>query len=90
MIILLQYGDSTAVIWDISTERILSMLRGHENNINTAKFSLDDKIITAYDDKIAQIWNIPDPQELIDKALDIEWIQIAARRQKTVLFGVIT
>lgn len=83
MIILLHYGDSTAVIWDISTERILSMLRRYENNINTAK-------ITAYDDKIAQIWNIPDPQELIDKALDIEWIQIAARRQKTVLFGVIT
>ncbi|NET56202.1 MAG: hypothetical protein F6K47_08495 [Symploca sp. SIO2E6] len=50
--------DDTVFVWDLSG-RLVAELKGHQGDVNDAKFSKNGKyILTASDDKTAHIWNL--------------------------------
>ncbi|NEP10233.1 MAG: hypothetical protein F6K14_08440 [Symploca sp. SIO2C1] len=50
--------DDTVFVWDLSG-RLVAELKGHQGDVNDAKFSKNGQyILTASDDKTAHIWNL--------------------------------
>jgi WD40 repeat protein len=58
-------GDGTALIWDVSTGKIIGVFRGHEAPIASAGFSPDGtRIVTASWDTTARIWDVSTGEEI--------------------------
>jgi WD40 repeat protein len=51
-------------IWDIATERILSIFEGHRDEISTLDFSLDGRLIISgsLDNTVLRIWDMETKQ----------------------------
>ncbi len=57
--------DFTARIWDATTGRELTVLRGHMDAVRSAAFSPDGKrIVTASYDRTARIWDAATGKEI--------------------------
>jgi hypothetical protein len=51
--------DNTARIWDAATGKEITILRGHDDRVQSAAFNPDGaRIVTASVDKIARIWDV--------------------------------
>jgi WD40 repeat protein/class 3 adenylate cyclase len=51
-------GDNTAIIWDAALDRQELVLSGHENDVNSVDWSLDEvRLATASEDGTARIWD---------------------------------
>lgn len=51
-------GDATAKVWNIADARIISELKGHTGNVNSAVFHPDGAmVLTASQDNSAKIWD---------------------------------
>ena len=57
--------DKTAIIWDISTGKIIHQLKSHNNTVRKGSFSPDDKIVaTAAADSIIRLWDVKTGKEI--------------------------
>lgn len=66
----LPFDSNIISVWNMNKGKRMLTLYGHTKSINSMKFSSDGKkILTASDDATARIWDIPDPQELIDRTI---------------------
>ncbi len=60
-------SDTTGKIWDVSSGRLLSNLKGHKSLIFSSEFSPDGKkIATASIDGTAKIWDVLSGKLLLD------------------------
>lgn len=49
--------DKTANIWEVSSGKVLNVLKGHKKSVNSVIFSSDGQyIVTASEDKTARLW----------------------------------
>jgi WD40 repeat protein len=54
----IKLSDYTALISDVATGKVVAILAGHKEDVNSAVFSRDGmRVVTASDDKTARIWN---------------------------------
>jgi WD40 repeat protein len=52
-------GDKTARIWDAATAKEIALLRGHDDDVNSAAFSPDgSRIVSASKDGTGRIWDV--------------------------------
>lgn len=59
------YEDGTAIIWDASTGKKITLLEGHSGEIQSINFSPDgNKVITGSSDKTAIIWDADTGEKL--------------------------
>jgi WD40 repeat protein len=59
-----RYTNKTASIWDASTGRELTVLKGHTDRLKYAAFSPDGKhVVTLSDDLTGKLWNVADASE---------------------------
>jgi WD40 repeat protein/tRNA A-37 threonylcarbamoyl transferase component Bud32 len=58
--------DNTAGVWDVSTGRLVTLIRGHTDRVISAAFSPDgDRIVTGSFDRTARIWDTATGREII-------------------------
>lgn len=59
-------ADKTARIWNVATQRQLTVLRGHQGEVYAVAFAPDGKsLVTASADKTARIWDAATGKELL-------------------------
>jgi WD40 repeat protein len=64
-------ADGTARIWEATTGRRITMLRGHDDTVWSAAFSSNiARIVTASADRTVRIWNAMTGREITRVALD--------------------
>ena len=57
--------DKTACLWDVTTGKLLQVLRGHTDSIWSVTFSPDGKtVLTASRDKTARLWCVETGKQL--------------------------
>ncbi len=58
------YSDKNVRLWDISTERLLTTLKGHRGKVLSVCFSSDGQLlVSASEDSTVKLWKIPDGEE---------------------------
>lgn len=57
--------DGTIRLWDISTSRLLSIFRGHQERVSAVTFSPDGcYVLSGSEDQTVQLWNVADTDHI--------------------------
>ena len=53
------YNESTLMVWDVSSGKVLAALKGHMNRVNSVAFSPDGKTLASgSDDETVKFWDV--------------------------------